>query len=130
MKIYTYDYNRHYIPAAPFLDIVVSSEFELALSVALTAQVDSGADATMLPLSLLKQIQAEYEDTQIMITASGQREVVDLYAAKIEVVEQIFYLSVVALKGEQEAIIGRDVLNDLKITLNGPANTTEIIVDE
>ena len=130
MKIYTYDYNRHYIPAAPFLDIVVSSEFELALSVALTAQVDSGADATMLPLSLLKEVQAEYEDTQIMITASGQREVVDLYAAKIEVVEQIFYLSVVALKGEQEAIIGRDVLNDLKITLNEPANTTEIIVDE
>ena len=62
-------------------------------------------------------------------TAGGRVEV-DLYLVAIQLGAELVYgLHVVSIPSTKEAIIGRDVLNQLIVTLNGPAGVTEVHVD-
>lgn len=53
---YTYPYNEQYIPAFPVADIEIW--FKEDKSLALTALLDSGSDATMIPIRFLQQVRA------------------------------------------------------------------------
>ncbi len=49
---------------------------------------------------------------------------VDLYAVAVQIGERaLHYLEVVGTEGQEEAIIGRDLLNHYVVTLDGPAHT-------
>jgi len=51
--IYTYDYDLTYVPAMPMVTIQIGRpDFDAVLR--LPALIDSGADATMIPISHLK----------------------------------------------------------------------------
>lgn len=127
--VYTYDYNPDYNPSAPFVDIVLNNDAEDAVPIQLAAQIDSGADASLVPISLLLQIDAEYDYTRSMVTADGRRQSVDLYAVAITLAGRTFYRTVVGVARGDEVIIGRDILNHLIVTLDGYATTTLIQAD-
>lgn len=127
--IYTYDYNREYSPSAPFVEIVLNNELEDATPIELSAQVDSGADASLVPIALLHRIDAGYEFQQRMVTADGRRQAVDLYSVTIQLAGRTFYRTVVSVEQGDEVIIGRDILNHLIVTLDGYATTTLIQAD-
>lgn len=55
--IYTYDYDSTYLPAMPIVTLSIGRSDSDAL-LALSALVDSGADATMIPVNYLKQVNA------------------------------------------------------------------------
>ena len=128
MKVYTYDYNRQYQPSAPFVDVILSND-ENGMRLEANAQIDTGADSSLVPLGLLQQISAAYEFTQTMVTADGYRQQVDLYAVRLELAGRTFYRTVVGVRGGDEVIIGRDVLNHLIMKLDGFAATTSIESD-
>jgi len=89
--------------------------------------VDSGADATMIPLRYLRQIKAIRSQRAAMRGVTGAREVVDLYAVAIRIGRShALYVDAVANKLNDETIIGRDVLNQFVVTLNGPAHVVEV----
>ena len=129
MKILTFDYNRTYFPSAPFVTVKVNNYDGDADSVVVQAQLDSGADATMLPISVLEKVGARFEATHIARDFSGSSHTVDLYSAAVRLAGQTFYLRVIAQENTYEGIVGRDILNHLVVTLNGPAAVTEIPVD-
>ncbi len=129
MNLQTFDYNRAYFPAAPFMEVEINNYNADAKPITISAQIDSGADATMIPISVLEEVGALFEATRLAVDFSGQRHHVDLYAASINLAGQTFYLSVIAQENASEGIIGRDILNDLVVTLNGPAHVTEIPVE-
>ncbi len=89
--------------------------------------IDSGADATMIPLNFLKAIGAAYKETMWMRGVAGERIEVDLYLVAIQIGSHLIRgLHVVAAPAGNEAVIGRDVLNQLVITLDGPAEMTTV----
>jgi hypothetical protein len=130
MNVITFEYNSAYSPTAPFVDIEVDGYNEALGKRTLSAMVDSGADATMLPLSILEAIGAFYKDSMWMRGSTGGRIEVDLYLVAIRIGSNLIRgLHVVGIPNSNETIIGRDVLNQLIVTLNGHASVTEIVVD-
>jgi predicted aspartyl protease len=129
MNVLTFDYNPTYSPSAPFVEVEVNNYDAKATPIIVKAQVDSGADATMLPISILERVGAHFEATHHAYDFSGRVHTVDLYSAAVNLVGQTFYLRVIAQENTNEGIIGRDILNNLTVTLNGPASVTEIVVE-
>lgn len=55
--LYTYNYDSAYIPSMPVIELLIGRA-QVTPVLQITAIVDSGADATMIPVSYLKQIGA------------------------------------------------------------------------
>ena len=128
-KIYTYQYEATYEPSMPVVGIQIGRAMA-EVSLSLTALVDSGADATIIPLPYLQQIQARRSRKAWICGTTGGRMMVDLYSISFRLgpLAQT-RLEVVADKQHDEVIVGRDVLNHLVVTLNGPGNSVEVVDD-
>jgi len=127
MSVITFDYDPTCYPAAPVAKIEVSGYDDSLGQRALWAMVDSGADATMIPLPVLNAVGSVYKESAWMSGTAGGRVEVDLYLVAIRIGSTLVDgLHVVGIPAEKEAIIGRDVLNQLIVTLNGLAGVTEI----
>jgi hypothetical protein len=75
----------------------------------------------------LHQIEATYVREGFLRGVSGVREAVKLYNVSIRVGGQIVSgVTAVGAQNSGEILLGRDVLNQLVITLNGLASVTEI----
>ncbi len=91
------------------------------------ALLDSGADGSMIPLDVLRQIGARYQETRYLRGVTGVRQTADLYLVTIHIgPHKITGIRATAVSDGSEVIVGRDVLNHLVVTLNGLANVTEI----
>jgi predicted aspartyl protease len=124
--IYTFDYDNSYVPAIPIVEVEVKQE-DGTLGVRMNAIVDSGADATIIPKRYLQQIQAQIGDQAWLRGATQERIQVDLYWVWLYIGNlRPMYVEVVADSVGEEAILGRDVLNQFIVTLNGLASTVEI----
>lgn len=126
--MHTFLYSSAYMPSAPMVEITLRSPQDPhGNSVLLSALIDSGADATLLPIDLLRQVQARIVESVTLIGITGVRTTVDLYHVVIQIGPHKFWsIKAVAQQISREPIIGRDVLNHLVVTLNGLAGVTEI----
>ena len=124
----SFPYDVTYQPAAPVALIGVSPSGETESRQQIMAFLDSGADATMLPIDLLIAAEARYVEQGRMRGVIGDGAVVNMYLTAIHLDGQpVHGIRVVALPVGSEAIVGRDVLNQFEITLNGPAHETWIV---
>jgi predicted aspartyl protease len=128
MNRYSGDYdNQNYDPAAPVVPIGVSKLGGSEPSLSLDALIDSGADATMLPIDILQSVGARYLTTRQMKTLGDYAVVVETYLVTVRVGPFTFPgVEVIASAEGGEVIIGRDVLNQMVVTLNGLANVVEM----
>ncbi|MCX6048428.1 MAG: retroviral-like aspartic protease family protein [Chloroflexi bacterium] len=112
-----------YSPSAPVINFKLVADHELEL----VALVDSGADATMIPINFLREINAPYVKRQRMRGVTGVAQQVNLYLVTIQIsVHRLPAIRVIATTPGNEVILGRDVLNHLIVMLNGLAGVTEI----
>ncbi len=119
--------GRAYDPPMPVLDVGISKAGANTPSANVEAVVDTGADATLLPLDVLERVEALYVDRAYLKTITGQRQRVDLYLVTLHLGRlRIAGVRAVALPPRGPAILGRDVLNRLDIALRGPAGVTEV----
>ncbi len=124
--VYTYDYDSDYQPAMPTAEITIGPAMVEAF-LTLTALVDSGADATMIPRRYLQQFRARPGRQAYLRGTTGRRKLVNLYPISLQLGPFHYaHLEVVGGSDQDEVIIGRDVLNDLTITLDGPAGSVQI----
>ena len=66
-------------------------------------------------------------ETRFIRGITGARQAVETYLARVKVGSHVVVTSdAIALSQDQDAILGRDVLNQLTITLDGPALIVEI----
>lgn len=94
------------------------------------AIVDSGADGTMLPIDVLEAVGALYQDTVQMRGILGESERADRYTVGLKLGPLTLHsVDAVAIPAGAESVIGRNVLNQLLLTLNGSAFTTQIEID-
>jgi predicted aspartyl protease len=125
---YLAHYSTNYQPAMPVLEIALSlSKADTPIMV--EALVDSGADATLIPQRYLRRLGAKPIEERWLRGVTGWREQVRLYTLFINIGGQEMYIRVVGLANSHELILGRDVLNQFIITLDGLSQTT-IVQDE
>lgn len=121
--------RRSYDPPMPVLDIGVSRPGSDTPSATIEALVDTGADGTLLPLDVLEQTGAVFVDRAFLRGITGQRQAVDIYLVTIHLGRfRISGIRAVALPPGNAAILGRDVLNQLEMRLQGPAEVTEVFI--
>jgi hypothetical protein len=120
--IYTYDYDLKYVPAMPMVTIRIGKP-DAAASLTLLALVDSGADATMIPISHLRQVNAIKRQHVFIRSVSGRRAGANLYTVSLQFAHyERERINVVGNQDTNEAILGRDILNHLVVTLDGLAS--------
>ncbi len=91
------------------------------------AFLDTGADATVIPFSILKQVNARRLDRAFARNMDGSRYEIMLYAVKVTIGSYpIDGIEAIANDKTSEIILSRDALNQLVVTLNGLAETTYI----
>lgn len=125
--IYSHDYNSAYSPAMPVVEITLENVETGMQGEKITAIVDSGADSCILPIKYLTAVGSEpiRKAQMIGITRGGLQ--VELHLLILHLGPLLVYgVEAVANKQNDEAIIGRNVLNQLVVTLNGLAGITEI----
>lgn len=124
MLTISFNYEGTYVPSAPVATIQVYAKSAIEL----VALLDSGADGTMIPVNVLRQIGARYQETRAMRAVSGVRQTVDLYLVTVQIgSHKLRGIRAAAVTVGSEVILGRDVLNHLVVTFNGLAGMTEIV---
>lgn len=122
----SFEYDHSYFPAFPVLDFTILSGKNGRLH-PLQGLIDSGSDVTQIPISILQMIKAREVDDRWVRDASGLRYPVPIYMVQLQIGDSILHgIEVVGRSGTNEILVGRDVLNQFVVTLNGLANMTEI----
>ena len=124
--ITSFEYDTSYYPPIPVVEIGISHVKANDPAVKVIALVDSGADVTMLPLSLLKRANARYIGKAELSGVTDHSVPVSQYFIAIHLGGKIFRgIRAIGHKTIAEPIVGRDLLNRMRVTLDGPAETTE-----
>lgn len=125
--IYSYDYSSAYSPAMPVVEVILESIETGEKGERLTAIIDSGADSCIVPNKYLDAIGSESIRKTNMIGVTGVRVQVEVHLLTLNLGGLAVHgIEAIADMRNDETIIGRNVLNQLIVTLNGLASITEI----
>jgi predicted aspartyl protease len=120
-------YSAEFYPPMPIMQV----RFGLAESGLYTEEmvgiVDTGADSTIVPLELLDAIEAAIEIQMPVRGQWGATHLVNLYAVEA-IVEGLVLPGILVIGDDQghEVVLGRNVLNRLRLILDGLKLQTEI----
>lgn len=111
----------------PMVDVILTAPTRTA-SAQHQAIIDSGSDGTLIPIDVLETIGARYVGEARIRGVIGDSQRVDVYVVTAQIGSHIVRgIRAVASPSNSEIILGRNAINQLVITLNGLANTTEIL---
>ena len=120
-----YRYSNQVSPPGPFLPVQVSASAE-SNPIRVQALLDSASDVTVVPQDILAMLGVEAVDSALSNGVFGPLQAGDVFQVFIAVEQdapEIF--KVLGWRG-RFAILGRDVLNNYHITLDGPNLTLTI----
>ncbi len=109
------------------IDVTVSNPNRPPLTLALEAQLDTGADRTVLPLDAVNRLRLRRLRMSQGVVAGGGVVVFAVYEVAISIPSVMDFVLEVAAGDEPHILLGRDVLNSLVATLDGPARTLELL---
>ncbi len=122
-----YPYRRNSHPPAPVIEVTFISAAERLQTEPLSAAVDTGADGTLVPIQYLDEIHAPatvempvhgpWSDSRRVMLYLVDMQIGDLFLPDMEVVGDL---------SGHEVVLGRDVLNHLRITLDGPKEIVSV----
>ena len=119
-------YGTDYWPPAPIFEIRLGLPCGALQLGPVRALVDTGADTTVAPLALLRQLGARADDYRNLRSPWGELRRVPIYTVDIGIAElRIPAIDVAGVEHMDELILGRNVLNKLLITLDGPKQMLE-----
>ena len=121
-------YNEEEQPPAPFLNVVVNHPGDTAQAVHIQAKIDTGADISAVPTTLITQLGLPIASKITVEGYDGLATTVSTYSVLIEVAQAHFRIQEVISIPESYVLLGRDVLNHFYIHLNGPELTFDLNV--
>ena len=122
-----YPYLTDYFPPIPAIEISLGYPDEALRMGPLPAIVDTGADGTLIPQALIDDLAAPFIDDMRIRSHWGEWRSVQLFTLDIGIGE--FRLSAIEVAGDEEGdeiILGRNVLNKLRLHLNGPGKQVKV----
>jgi predicted aspartyl protease len=123
-----YPYDSNYQPPFPAVQIILHNSDESLHITANQALLDTGSDGSLVPLSYLQEILAPAITDTRMRSHWGEWRSVQLFVVDLEL-NNLKLPNVFVIGDEQgnEIILGRNVLNKLRLLLDGPANFTDVL---
>lgn len=122
-----YVYNQAYQPPFPMVRVRLSNSEEGLNTAYLDALLDTGSDGTLVPLDYLRQILAPALRATRIRSHWGEWRSVQLFSVDIDFGD--FSMPGIFVVGDEhgdEIVLGRNVLNKLLCSLDGPAEVTSI----
>jgi predicted aspartyl protease len=115
-----YGFVQRGLPAAPQIEVTIFLPAESRIA-KVTAVVDSGSGRTCVPKACLARLGEKLDHSFYMcIGAVGQPTRTPVYTVNLKIGKLVFEdVQVVAIDRDY-ALIGRDILNNLRIDLDGP----------
>jgi predicted aspartyl protease len=122
-----YSYNQQLTPPAPFVHVTVRPP-ERGIAVSdLPALVDTAADITVIPARVAEELQLIPLDEVPIGGFDGRVSWVSTFLVQLELRQSTpKVIRVVASRDEPYVLLGRDVLNDHRVILDGPGLRLEI----
>jgi predicted aspartyl protease len=122
-----FKYNQQLSPPAPLAVVSVSPPNGAAHPAMWPAQIDTGADRTVIPARLADELQLPKLDEANVVSLDGIAAVMSTYSVTLKI-RDVSAVTVEALcaEGEDIILLGRDVLNHFRITLDGPRQALSI----
>lgn len=111
-------------PPAPVLLVRIGSGAEERPAAVLRMLVDTGADCTLVPLQLARSLGLPLVDKFQLQGVGGRPQPAPVFAARLQIGTFARLVRVVGFG--DEALIGRDVLNQLVLRIDGPAQSATI----
>ena len=125
-----FSYRTDYRPPVPALPVRLYSPVTDRHTGSALAIVDTGSDATMVPLRYLLAIGAEETAPGWLVTVIGNRQAVALYFVDIQLEQDIAPgMRVIADEEGEDIVLGRDFLNRFPLFLDGPFRQVTILDD-
>jgi predicted aspartyl protease len=122
-----YRYSRNYFPPAPVIDIALITAAESLRVGPLSALIDSGADGTIIPINYLNEIHAPPTEEMVIRSQWGESQSVMMYLVDVQIGGLTLPgIEVVGDEISDEIIVGRDILNHLRVLLDGPSEKVEV----
>lgn len=122
-----YNYIREFAPPAPFAYVTAASPDGSAGPGEWPAQLDTGADRTVVPLQLARDLGLAETGLLRLEGLGGHPTAAPLFVVRLGVRGLVPALvEVVAVSGEPHILLGRDVLNRHRVVLDGPRLACEI----
>jgi clan AA aspartic protease len=119
---YSLDYN----PPAPSLTVRFSSPTSTH-SIEIQAKIDTGADITVLPQHAISKLRLIPAGRLTVISFDGREERKYTYFVNLQFNNFKFQMVEVISAKRQDALLGRDILNQLKTTLDGKTMNFELL---
>jgi predicted aspartyl protease len=114
-------------PPAPFVVVRIESPAGIEGSDSLLAQLDCGADRTVIPFEEIEKLSLSASGTAYVAGLGGEVEEARLYDVKLTITGfGPIAVEILANSGEQWVLLGRDVLNRYRVVLDGPNQRLEI----
>lgn len=123
----TFLYSDEFDPPAPSCQVYLSGTRRKHRVGPLPAMLDTGGDCTLVPQHYLNEIGATRTFEMGLRSQWGERRIVYLYLVNLRI-DDIELRGVFVIGDERgdDVVIGRNVLNQLHIILDGPKRTTEL----
>jgi predicted aspartyl protease len=125
-----FPYDDNYSPPAPMCQVSLESARTGQSVGPLNAILDTGADGTLVPQRYLDAIGARPVMETGLRSQWGERRVAYLYLVSVRIGDiELPGTYVVGDEQSDEIVIGRNVLNELRIRLDGPRRLSRISED-
>lgn len=125
----SHHFSTDYEPPIPVVQVRLSYS-DGRFTDSLQAIIDTGADATIIPEGIARQIRATPLNPGILEPQWGETHPVTIYLLNVEI--ESMRLPGVVVAGDPSAaeiILGRNVLNKLPLFIDGPSQQTDLLDD-
>lgn len=124
----TYSYLDTYYPSAPALEIRLGYPEESLKLGPFVAMLDTGADGTLVPQAWIDELGAPFVDDIRIRSHWGEWRNVQIFTVDLGVGP--LRLPAIEVLGDEtgdEIVLGRNVLNKLRLLLDGPKGEVELL---
>lgn len=122
-----YRYQDQLTPPAPFILVSVRNPLSSESRVDLPAQLDTAADRTVIPETLVRELALPRTGTITVQGIGGIISTMALHRAELVVPGQAALdIEVASNANEPWVLLGRDILNSMRIVLDGPQLVLEV----
>lgn len=123
-------YDPNYIPPFPVIPIRLYAALSDQFSEPLMALVDTGSDGSLVPLSILLAMKAKPASPAWFRWGNEKRRLVPTYLVDVYIGDRSYpSIQVVGDQAGHDVILGRDVLNQLPLFLDGIQQVSSILDD-
>jgi len=123
-----YPFDTTFAWPFPSLPVVIHQIGEAAATLSLPGLLDTGADATLVPTAHLKAIQADELYQTRVRSHWGEWRPVTVHMVDLEIAGQrLPGVEVVADDAGDNILLGRNVVNQLILLLDGPGSQTDVL---